>query len=452
MSFNAPSRCFLEWHPFRLDRFEGLNHQLSSIGCALAEAHFARRTFVLPAGGFCSRHGRASEAGLHCIPWRELLDLELLSQLSPVLEAESLPAGLTVLDVDQGKAWNWSSPAVRAIPCNSAPLVRRRMGVHWFSPCFWHRTHSVSLLREAWQAIAGVRPGGALKKPWLTTILHLLRSGLWFSSRIKGAATAVRKALGGGGYLAIHVRRGDRLRPPQCKRASSVQPCTAKEDEQAHAVRTRSTTVNSPCAKSAAMMSCSQLDQLTRPIAIQHALSQWVSNSTTIFIGSDEPSTFFQALRSEYRVVTIDDVMPVLRAHAITHPSFVYAVETLVMFGAQAMVETYDYYIKPTREACFPAAAAIATRQPLALPSSQITISCQAPETAVVNGVLFGPACVRLQKCGGLQLAPRARPCEAVLRDMEERNSCSEGILSRGTPLLAASKDKDANLPVGPVG
>ena len=42
------SRCFLEWHDWRLDRVMGLNHQLAALSCALAEAHFLNRTLLFP--------------------------------------------------------------------------------------------------------------------------------------------------------------------------------------------------------------------------------------------------------------------------------------------------------------------------------------------------------------------------------------------------------------------
>ena len=394
--------CLLDWYPY-VDKNKGLNHQLSSIGCALAEAHFSRRTFVLPAGGFCHRRRGSTEntAGLQCIPWGRLLDLGLLSRLVPVMEAERVPMGLSALEGDQGTSRNWSSPALRAISCEVAPYLRRRINVHWFSPCFWHRTHSASLVRAAWEAITGPaqRLRGspakyALQTPWLTSILNLLRSGLWFAANIKKAAAAARAVLGSDSYLALHVRRGDRLVPPQCKRSTS-------------AGVTGRGRANSP-------LNCARLDNLTRPHAIRDALFKWVPDGTTVFVATgDEEPGFFSLLKADYRLKFAHDIAPALAAHGVTSSSLTYAAETLLMYGSCALVESFDYYAKPTREACFPAAALFAQRQAAAAPL--ITIDCRALDVVIVNNVLYGSGCTRIQTCRGMQLAPRSRECRETL-------------------------------------
>lgn len=396
--------CLFDWFPY-VDKGKGLNHQLSSIGCALAEAHFINRTFVLPAGGFCQTHRTAkeSEAGLECIPWGRLLDLGLLSRLAPVVEAESLPAGIAAREVDQGKSKNWSSPALQAIPCKAVPYLRRRMDVHWFSPCFWHRTHSASLVRTAWEAVAGparkLRRGAAkdlLRPPWLTSILNMLRSGLWFAANIKRAAAAARSVIGPGGYLALHVRRGDRLVPPQCKRSAS-------------AGITGRGRANSP-------LNCAHIDNLTRPLAIREALLKWVPDGTTVFVATaDEQPAFFASLQADYRLKFAQDVAPALAAHGVTGSSLTYAAETLLLFGACAVVESFDYYSRPTREACFPAAAALGRQQAAATTSAAVTIGRLASGAAVVNDVLYGAGCVHAQTCRGMQLAPRSKACRETL-------------------------------------
>ena len=406
-------KCFLDWHPFNWDRGKGMNHQLASLSCALGEAHFAKRTLVLPTGGFCQRqagvHDDAHDdnATLVCIPWSELLDLKLLSRLSPVVEAKDVPAGLSPVEDGRDPAsgqllvepcrmtakggcrhplradvGNFSSPSMKAVSCQAVPYLRRSVGTHWFSPCFWHRTHSASLLRAAWRAIAGSRLGlqtssserrPAIEGAWISSILNLLRSGLWFSAKIKQAAAEARALIGSDDYVTLHLRRGDRLTPPMCSKSMQ--------------------------SKSA----CWRFDNLTRPPAIREALAQWVSNSTTIYVASaDEPAAFFAPLQADYRLRFVHDIEPVLRSHAITGTSQTYAVEQLLMFGSRAMIETFDSYARPTREACFPAAASLGRHAVGA--SAEVTVSCRESETVVVNGVLFGPACTRVQSCSGLQL------------------------------------------------
>ena len=161
------------------------------------------------------------------------------------------------LPADVGK---FSSPSMKAVSCQAVPYLRRSVGTHWFSPCFWHRTHSASLLRAAWRAIAGSRLGlqtssserrPAIEGAWISSILNLLRSGLWFSAKIKQAAAEARALIGSDDYVTLHLRRGDRLTPPMCSKSMQ--------------------------SKSA----CWRFDNLTRPPAIREALAQWVSNSTT---------------------------------------------------------------------------------------------------------------------------------------------------------------------------
>ena len=42
------TRCYLEWDPWGEDRVMGLNHQMSSLSCALGEAHYLNRTLLFP--------------------------------------------------------------------------------------------------------------------------------------------------------------------------------------------------------------------------------------------------------------------------------------------------------------------------------------------------------------------------------------------------------------------
>ena len=350
-----------------MDKGKGLNHQLSSIGCALAEAHFINRTFVLPAGGFCQTHRTAkeSEAGLECIPWGRLLDLGLLSRLAPVVEAESLPAGIAAREVDQGKSKNWSSPALQAILCKAVPYLRRRMDVHWFLPCFWHRTHSASLVRTAWEAVAGparkLRRGAAkdhLCPPWLTSILNTCYAQ---GCGLQQTLSALPQP---------HAASLDRVAIWRCMCAAATSP-----------------------------LNCAHIDNLTRPLAIREALLKWVPDGTAVFVATaDEQPAFFASLQADYRLKFAQDVAPALAAHGVTGSSLTYAAKTLLLFGACAIVESFDYYSRPTREACFPAAAALGRQQAAATTSAAVTIGRLASGEAVVNDVLYGAGCADLPR------------------------------------------------------
>lgn len=54
-------QCLLEWAPFEKDRMMGLNHQLASISCALSEAFYLGRMFMMP--------DRMCLFGLHTERW-----------------------------------------------------------------------------------------------------------------------------------------------------------------------------------------------------------------------------------------------------------------------------------------------------------------------------------------------------------------------------------------------
>ena len=350
--------CFLEWHPFEKDRVGGLSHQLSSLSCALYEAHHLGRTLLLPRAGLCMVDGHAARwrSASMCTDWDELLDLPLLSRLVSVqARRDGVPAD-GVVDIGA----NWTTSAAHArLPCSaSARTVRRHVHGYWYTACQKHAVDTSRLtraVRERLGARAAIRP------------LQLLASGLWYARRIKRAAAAVRQQLGGA-YAWLHVRRTDRLRIG----------C-------AHGV---------------------DCDALTRPAALEAALANWLPDGSNVYVGSDEPADFFAPLGARYRLYFAENFSAAMR-HARNNNEL-YAAETLISFGAAAYVETYAYY-KPT---CFPASAAIPASAPTATDPISVTALCPA-ETGggvSVNGVAFAAGCARLEArefCArGMRLVP----------------------------------------------
>ena len=128
---------------------------------------------------------------------------------------------------------------------------------------------------------------------------------------------------------------------------------------------------------------------------------------------ADEQPTFLTSLQADYRLKFSHDVAPALAAHGVTAGTLTYAAETLLLFSACALVESFDYYGKATREACFPAAAMLAKRHEMA--TAPVTIGCRTPEAVIVNDVLYGVGCIRAQTCRGMQLAPRPKECSETL-------------------------------------
>ena len=130
------NRCWLEWEPWGEDRVMGLNHQMSSLSCALAEAVFLNRTLLLPErmcidlkhqqrvgrshvipDTRCAHHpmetgwskvGRGVSA--MSVPIEDLLDLTTISQL----------ASISLLKLPRAVG-QWVR--CRAMPCATVPYL-----------------------------------------------------------------------------------------------------------------------------------------------------------------------------------------------------------------------------------------------------------------------------------------------------------------------------------------
>lgn len=210
--------CFLEWQPYTKDRTMGLNHQMASLSCAIAEAFYLGRTLVLndriclfglhqsrwPGG-----NGELGAEGERCVPMRDIFDVELLSRLVPIhlrragnfsgsgWARRSFPGEGAIAHVP---AKGWPSSKVRgAYPCaGPAKLVRRHVDSFWFSQCTRRNTDSAEV-----SAALNTLVGAAESAPKPLNIL--LRSGLFFAPQIKAAAAAIRARIGGS-YVSGALR------------------------------------------------------------------------------------------------------------------------------------------------------------------------------------------------------------------------------------------------------
>jgi len=412
-----PQSCFLEWQPYVKDRTMGLNHQAASLSCALGEAYFLGRTLLLP-DAIClfALHterwaGAGRTTGERCVPLGELWDVPLLSRLVPlrlVPHNASRPATSARTQLPTGSiarvGRDWKSARVReAYPCRPTEpsqqrvvLVRRNVESFWFQQC----TRSITDYR----ALAGRinellgAPASAPRPPNI-----LLRSGLFFARHIKEAAAAVRARIGAN-YVSLHVRRSDKL--------------TACSPED-----------------------CRNRDESTRPAALLRALDGWFPRGTHVYVGSTERPAFFAPLADKYRLHFAEDFADELndaRRGAVSNNYALYAFETLLFFGSRASVETYSYQTGWFIDACFPAAAtrrAITAPPPVAAEvggfgggggggggggaagaagggGGGVRVECRDKSGALVNGVLYGRACLENAPCGrGQHLVPRPRAC-----------------------------------------
>ena len=109
--------CLLEWFEWSADRVMGLNHQLSSLSCALGEAHYLNRTLLLPArlcldakhaGRWSARRDRepycdgkghdGSPVHGYSVPTDAILDVSALRQFVGV-QLHELPLGRGALGI-----------------------------------------------------------------------------------------------------------------------------------------------------------------------------------------------------------------------------------------------------------------------------------------------------------------------------------------------------------------
>jgi len=215
----------------------------------------------------------------------------------------------------------------------------------------------------------------------------LLRSGLFYSPRIKAAAAAIRSRIGAE-YVSVHVRRSDKLTA-----------CSPRD--------------------------CEIRDVSTRPEGIQRALQLWFPLGTHVYIGSTERPDFFAPMRDSYKLHFAEDFRSELVN--ITNNYALYAVETLLFFGSLASVETLGYSTGWFIDACFPA---MQLRNRLTKPGTNrrtprdestnrsVSVECRDQSSLLVNGVLYGQACVSNPPCGNKQmfLVPPPTECGSTAR------------------------------------
>ena len=132
----------------------GLNHQLASLSCAIAEAHGLGRTLLLP-DRIClfslhtERWPGSSGVGERCVPFDYFFDVQLLSRLVPIQLRSARQAQFvsdaTMRLVDS----KWSTRRVRMeYPCDGRfPFVRRRVTGFWFSQCTSRVADTAGLMR-----------------------------------------------------------------------------------------------------------------------------------------------------------------------------------------------------------------------------------------------------------------------------------------------------------------
>ncbi|XP_042050361.1 uncharacterized protein LOC121795810 [Salvia splendens] len=286
------------------DSCEGLGHQESSLRCALEEALFLGRTFVMPSRlcinpihnkkGILHQSGNmASEEGwaANSCAMDSLYDLDYMSNTVPVILDNSKTwhhvlttsmklgsrgiahvEGISRTDLQHKK--NYSN--ILLINRTASPLS-------WFMECKDRNNRSSIMLPYSFL------PSMAAKK-------------------LRDAAEKIKAHL--GDYDAIHVRRGDKIK-------------TRKDrfgvDRTLHP----------------------HLDRDTRPEFILCRISKWVPPGRTLFIASNERTPgFFSPLSARYKLAYSSNYSSLLDP-IIENNYQLFMIERLIMTGARKFIRTY---------------------------------------------------------------------------------------------------------------
>mmetsp|Transcript_69314 Transcript_69314/g.137442 ORF Transcript_69314/g.137442 Transcript_69314/m.137442 type:complete len:345 (-) Transcript_69314:195-1229(-) len=302
------AECTFRWFPYKADRKMGLNHQMSSLSCAMNEAAYLGRTLLLPQEICTDGSHNTGEA---CATFESLFDLHLINAVvSARLQDGETPEVTTI------RGGCDSHCAKDDYPCSNHRHLRRRQPGFWFQPCLRGAVET-SFLSQRVQVL--LRAPHAFTAETMPS-LALLRSGLFYSRELKALARVIRRRIGGS-YSAVHLRRSDKLRAPFCHPAE-----------------------------------CRARNHSTQPAALLRMLRHWVPPtappSSTLYIGTTEPPSFFEPLASTYHLLFASNFSEELRG--VRNNYALYAVESLLFVGADLYVETFGYSRGNFMRGCFP--------------------------------------------------------------------------------------------------
>ncbi|XP_030927911.1 uncharacterized protein LOC115954149 isoform X1 [Quercus lobata] len=286
------------------DSCEGLGHQESSLRCALEEAMFLKRTFVMPSrmcinpihnkkGILHHSDNRSSEerwAASSCA-MDSLYDMDLISDTVPVI-------------LDNSKLWyQVLSTSMKLGPRGVAHVeginrVDLKDDSHYSNLLLINRTAS----RLSWFMECKDRNNrSAIMLPY--SFLPSMAS-----KELRDAADKIKALL--GDYDAIHVRRGDKIknRKDRFGVERSLHP---------------------------------HLDRDTRPEFILRRIKKWIPPGRTIFIASNERTPgFFSPLCVRYKLAYSSNYSRILDP-LIKNNYQLFIVERVIIMGAKTSIKTF---------------------------------------------------------------------------------------------------------------
>ncbi|KAK8672015.1 hypothetical protein V6N13_110392 [Hibiscus sabdariffa] len=286
------------------DSCEGLGHQESSLRCALEEAIFLNRTFVMPSR-MCINPIHNKKGILHKVDnvtaeerWAatscaldSLYDIDQISETVPVIldntdawhlilsTSMKLGArgvahveGLTRVDLKDDSRYS-----------NLLLINRTASPLSWFAECKDRMNRSAIILPYSFL------PSMAAEK-------------------LRIAADQIKNLL--GDYDAIHVRRGDKIKTRKDRYG-------VKRSLHPH------------------------LDRDTRPEFILRRIQKWVPSGRTLFIASNERTPgFFSPLSVRYKLAYSSNYSHILDP-LIKNNYELFMIERLVLMGAKTIIKTF---------------------------------------------------------------------------------------------------------------
>ncbi|CAN1250724.1 hypothetical protein LINPERPRIM_LOCUS7501 [Linum perenne] len=280
------------------DSCEGLGHQESSLRCALEEAFFLNRTFVMPSR-MCINPIH-NEKGIlhHSAKWTSnscsmdsLYDIDLMSETVPVI-------------LDNSREWFHVISTAMKLGSRGVAHVERvsrselKDGSRYTNLLLINRTASpLSWFMECKDR--NNRSAIMLPYSFLPSMA---------SERLRDAADTIIAQL--GDYDAVHVRRGDiiKTRKDRFGVARTLHP---------------------------------HLDRDTRPEFMLQRIEKWVPPGRTLYIASNERTpNFFSPLSVRYKLAYSSNYSKILEP-LIQNNYELFMIERLILRGAKTFIKTY---------------------------------------------------------------------------------------------------------------
>ncbi|KAB1222183.1 hypothetical protein CJ030_MR2G023446 [Morella rubra] len=283
---------------------EGLGHQESSLRCALEEAMFLQRTFVMPSRvcinpihnkkGILHHSANASSEAMWAASscaMDSLYDMDLISDTVPVIldnskiwyQVLSTSMKLGARGVAHVEGVSRVNLKDNNRYSNLLLINRTASPLSWFMECKDRNNRRAIMLPYSFL------PSMAAKK-------------------LRDTAGKIKAAL--GDYYAIHVRRGDKIKTRKDRFG-------VKRTLHPH------------------------LDRDTRPEFILQRIQNWIPPGRTIFIASNERTPgFFSPLSVRYKLVYSSNYSHILDP-LIENNYQLFMIERLVMMGAKTFIKTF---------------------------------------------------------------------------------------------------------------